>query len=64
MANKNWWGPPDDDIEPLPDWMNPETYRNPKPKLRPQKSMTDAIQDALQKPPVDLSYLNKDRKDG
>ena len=30
--NKNFWGEPDD-IEPLPDWMLAETYRNGgKPK--------------------------------
>lgn len=60
--NKNFWGEPDD-MEPLPDWMNPETYRNPKPKLRPTKSIQDSIQEALKKPPVDLSYLNKPPKD-
>ena len=25
--NKNWWGEPDD-IEPLPEWMDPRTYQN------------------------------------
>jgi hypothetical protein len=42
--------------------MNPETYRNgnqPKPR---GKSLTEAIMDAAKKPPVDLSYLNKDRE--
>ena len=62
MSNKNWWGPPDDDIEPLPDWMNPETYRNPKPKLKQQKSIQESIQEALKKPPVDLSFVNKEIK--
>jgi len=61
MSN-NFWGPPDDDSEPLPDWMNPETYRNGG-QMRPRgKSLTDAIMDAAKKPPVDLSYLNKEPK--
>ena len=59
MSKNSWWGPPDDDVEPLPDWMNPETYRNPKPKLRAQKSLTEAISEAMKKPSVDLSFVNK-----
>ena len=44
-----------DDSEPLPDWMNPETYRNPKPKFRGRgSSLTDAINEALKKPPIPL----------
>jgi hypothetical protein len=57
MTN-NFWGPPDD--EPLPDWMNPETYRNGNKQKPRGKSLFEAINDAAQKPPVDLSYLNKD----
>jgi hypothetical protein len=45
----------DSDDEPLPDWMNPETYRNPKPKFgRSRNSLTDAINEALKKPPVPI----------
>jgi hypothetical protein len=62
MSNKNWWGPPDDDTEPLPAWMNPETYRNPKPKVKYYKSIEESIQEALKKPPVDLSFVNKEIK--
>ena len=29
--NKNFWGEPDDE-EPLPAWMDPKTYSNPKPR--------------------------------
>lgn len=62
MSN-NFWGPPDDDDQ-LPDWMNPETYRNGG-QLKPRgKSLTEAIMDAAKKPPVDLSYLNKEPKAG
>jgi hypothetical protein len=35
--------------------MNPETYRNPKPKFRSRgHSLNDAINEALKKPPVPL----------
>ena len=61
MTN-NYWGPPDD--EPLPDWMNPETYRNGNQVKPKGKSLTEAILIAAQKPPVDLSYLNKEPKAG
>lgn len=53
-----FWGEPDDS-EPLPDWMNPETYRKGN-QVRPRgRSLTEAIMDAAKKPPIDLSYLNK-----
>lgn len=50
---KNFWGEPDD--EPLPDWMNPETYRQKKPLLnkRPQ-SLEEAAAAALKKPAVPI----------
>lgn len=63
MSNNNWWGPPDEDEEPLPEWMRAETYRNggqPKPR---GASLDDAIKKAMNQPPVDLSYLQKDKKD-
>ena len=49
--NNNFWGEPDD--EPLPDWMNPETYRNQKTK-RVGPSLEDEIAKALAKPPVPI----------
>lgn len=49
--SKNFWGDSYDD-EPLPDWMNPETYRNPQPKRRYGQSLSEAIESALNKPPV------------
>lgn len=48
--NKNYWGEPDE--EPLPDWMNPQTYRNPRP--RATKSLNESIMEALKKPPVPI----------
>ncbi len=46
----NFWGDPDE--EPLPDWMNPETYRNGgKPKRR-GKSLEESINEVLRKPPM------------
>ena len=52
--NKNYWGTPDEDSEPLPDWMNPETYRNPKPKMRAAKSLNESILEAMAQPPVPI----------
>ena len=45
MKTKNYWGDPDD--EPLPDWMNPETYRNGGPKkMRAVKTLEEAAAEA------------------
>lgn len=48
--NKNFWGEPDD-IEPLPDWMLAETYRNGAPKKR-GKTLQETIEETLKKPAV------------
>jgi hypothetical protein len=58
MNNNNFWGEPDD-VEPLPDWMNPETFRSGGQKFKSSETLVESIQKALNKPPVDLSYLNK-----
>jgi hypothetical protein len=47
--NKNFWGP---DEEPLPEWMDPKTYSNPKPKRRHGPSLMESIEEAMKKPPV------------
>jgi hypothetical protein len=47
--NKNFWG--DSDDEPLPEWMDPKTYQNPKPK-RSGPSLMESIEEAMRKPPV------------
>ena len=47
--NKNFWGGPDD--EPLPEWMDPKTHQNPKPK-RSGPSLMESIEEAMSKPPV------------
>jgi len=50
---KNFWGEPDD--EPLPDWMNPETYRNGNNlKRKPAQSLEEAAAAALKKPAVPI----------
>jgi len=51
MNNKNFWGEPDD--EPLPEWMDPKTYSNPKPKRR-GPSLMETIEEAMKKPPVPI----------
>jgi hypothetical protein len=51
MNNKNFWGEPDD--EPLPEWMDPKTYSNPKPKRRGPNLM-ETIEEAMKKPPVPI----------
>jgi hypothetical protein len=53
MNHKNFWGEPDD-IEPLPDWMNPETARRYNQIKRRNKSMNESILEALRKPPVPI----------
>jgi hypothetical protein len=60
MTN-NFWGEPDD-LEPLPDWMNPETYRNQSAKIKPTQSLNEAIMQAMGKPPIDLSFVNNKDK--
>jgi len=51
MNNNNFWGEPDD--EPLPEWMDPKTYSNPKPKRR-GPSLMETIEEAMKKPPVPI----------
>jgi len=51
MNNKNFWCEPDD--EPLPEWMDPKTYSNPKPKRR-GPSLMESIEEAMKKPPVPI----------
>jgi hypothetical protein len=57
--NKNYWGEPDD-IEPFPDWMLAETYRNGGPKKKTAKSLTDIIEETLKKPSIPVENLNED----
>jgi hypothetical protein len=50
-----YWGEPDD--EPLPDWMNPETYRQGN-KLKSHKgTLEDAVREAMRKPAIDVSNV-------
>jgi hypothetical protein len=59
--NKNFWGEPDD-IEPLPDWMLAETYRDGGQPKKRGKTLQEAIEDALKKPaiPIILQDPTKD----
>lgn len=50
---KNFWGEPDD--EPLPEWMDPKTYRDGnKPKKRSGQTLEEAAAAALKKPAVPI----------
>lgn len=49
--NKNYWGEPDD-IEPLPDWMNPKTYQNGNLPKKSRQSLEEACAIALTKPAI------------
>ena len=51
MNNKNWWGEPDD-VEPLPEWMDPRTYQNNNQYKRKVKSLNETIEETLKKPAV------------
>jgi|APCry1669189034_1035192.scaffolds.fasta_scaffold685566_1 hypothetical protein len=44
----------EDDDNPLPEWMRAETYRNPQYKPRPAKTLQEAIEETLRKPPVPI----------
>jgi len=49
----NFWGPSDDE-EPLPAWMDPNTYRNQPIKQRSSKTVAQAAEEALKLPPVPI----------
>jgi hypothetical protein len=46
----NHWGEPDD--EPLPVWMNPQTYHNGNQMKKSRQSLEEACATALTKPAV------------
>jgi hypothetical protein len=46
----NHWGEPDD--EPLPTWMNPQTYRNGNQMKKSRQSLEEVCANALTKPAV------------
>ena len=49
----NFWGEPDD--EPLPTWMDPNTYRNkPAAQGRRGKTVAQMAEEALKQPPVPI----------
>mgnify|MGYP003333211824 FL=1 len=48
--SKNYWGEPDE--EPLPDWMNPRTYR--VDYKRSNRTLNEVILEALKKPSVPI----------
>jgi hypothetical protein len=55
--NKNHWGEPDD-IEPFPEWMLAETYRNGGPTKKSTKTLTSIIEETLKKPAIPLETFN------
>jgi len=57
MKKHNFWGDPDD-VEPLPDWMNPETHRNPFKKRLSSRSLEQAAAEILRQPPIDISKVD------
>lgn len=54
--NKNFWGEPDD-CEPMPDWMNPNTYKNNNPFKQSNKTVENTIRDVLKKPPIPIQSI-------
>ena len=51
--NHNFWGEPDD-MEPLPDWMLADTYRNGGKPKKLGKTLDQTIEETLKKPPVPI----------
>ena len=51
----NHWGEPDD--EPLPTWMNPQTYRNGNQPKKSRQTLEEACATALTKPAVPVIIL-------
>jgi hypothetical protein len=51
----NYWGEPDD--EPLPDWMNPNTYKNGNQPKKRGKSLEQIAEETLKKPPVPVIII-------
>jgi hypothetical protein len=54
----NYWGPPNDDDEPLPDWMDPikckQVNEAKENRKRTGKDLMSVINEALQKPAVPI----------
>ena len=55
--SKNFWGDPDD-VEPMPDWMNPNTYKKKNnPFAQPTKTVENTIRDTLKKPFIPIQSI-------
>jgi hypothetical protein len=54
MNNKNYWGEPDE--VDFPDWMLPDNHPNKNKTMQRKSShsLTEAINQALAKPPVTI----------
>ena len=54
MNNKNYWGEPDE--VDFPDWMLPNNHPNKNKTIqrKSSQSLTEAINQALAKPPVTI----------
>lgn len=57
MKKHNFWGDPDD-VEPLPDWMNPDTYKDPFKKRLSSRTLEMAAAEVLKQPPIDTTKVN------
>ena len=57
----NFWGESDD--EPLPSWMDPKTYQQPKILQRKQQTLEEAAAIALKKPPVPILLKDPTRNE-
>jgi hypothetical protein len=56
----NYWGEPEDDGD-MPDWMKASTHQNGNKPKNKTKSLEEAINQAMQKPPIDTSHLSWDQ---
>jgi hypothetical protein len=52
--NKNFWGDPNEDDEPLPEWMRADTYQKNPNFRKPAKTLEQVAAEALKKPSISV----------